>query len=407
MEPDDNDDNDVAGSCRHLLDLPADATSRVLALVGDGISLAQTSACCRALRAQVTNELWREVVLQAWGWLLGIRLGAACDWRLLYVRLHTGQSSLRSDDTVVRFCVVGTCVELGIHQSSAHEFDPSQKVWRAMPAPTALRDMPAVVRSLAGELIVIGGISAQYSEHGIPTVMQTLASVESFADGAWTARAPMRTARCCCSAALDINGSIFVVGGGASMYRGAACLRSVERLDTGSGVWVEAPEMESTRCAVGVASSFEHNRLFAFGGYSGALAYLDTAEALDMSAGADARWVQLPPMTCKRAGCNAACGPDGRVYVLGGGPDGQRQWNTMEILDPRTDTWQLSSAKLRWGRHYNASAFGPDGYLYASGTFRHSGQLDVVERYDPRVDKWETLPKIGTTVHFSAGAFLF
>lgn len=395
-----------SGSCRHLHDLPADAFSRVLALFGDGTSLARTSACCRTVRVQVTDELWREVVLKAWGWLLGTGV-VACEWRQLYVRLCTGQSSPNTDTAAVKFCIVGTCVELGVHQSSAHEFDPSRKRWRAMPAPTDMRDMPAVVRSVTGALIVLGGMSAQYDEHGVPTTMRTLASVESFANGAWTPLAPMRTARCCCSAALDVHGNIFVVGGGASMYRGATCLRTVERLDIGSGEWAEAPAMESARCAVGVASSFEQNRLFAFGGYSGVLAYLDTAEALDMSAGTDARWVQLPPMSCQRAGCNAACGPDGRIYVLGGGPDGQRQWNTMEMLDPRTDTWQQSSALLRWGRHYNASAFGPDGFLYASGAFRHSGQLDVVERYDPRVDTWEELPRIGTTVHFSAGAFVF
>ena len=79
----------------------------------------------------------------------------------------------------------------------------------------------------------------------------------------------------------------------------------------------------------------------------------------------------------------------------------------MEVLDPRTDSWHLSKAKLTWGRHYNAAAFGPDGLLYVSGAFRHEGQLDVVERYDPRTDRWESLAPIGEVVNFSAGTFLF
>ena len=73
----------------------------------------------------------------------------------------------------------------------------------------------------------------------------------------------------------------------------------------------------------------------------------------------------------------------------------------------RAGTWALSAARLKWGRHYNAAAFGPDGCLYVSGAYRHSGQLDVVERYDPRKGGWETLPGIGVAVNFSAGAFTF
>ena len=57
----------------------------------------------------------------------------------------------------------------------------------------------------------------------------------------------------------------------------------------------------------------------------------------------------------------ADAGPDGRLYVVGGGPDGTREWKTMEALDPRTDSWQTDLAQLQTGRHYNAGAFGPDG----------------------------------------------
>ena len=65
--------------------------------------------------------------------------------------------------------------------------------------------------------------------------------------------------------------------------------------------------MSSARCAVGVASSFERHRLFAFGGYNNSSSshehlsssYLDTAEALDLSAASDARWAPLPPMAAR------------------------------------------------------------------------------------------------------------
>ena len=79
----------------------------------------------------------------------------------------------------------------------------------------------------------------------------------------------------------------------------------------------------------------------------------------------------------------------------------------MEALDPRTERWDTSLASCPTARHYNAAAFGPDGRLYVSGAFRHEGQLDVVERYDPVADRWESLPSVGEVVKFSAGTFLF
>ena len=65
----------------------------------------------------------------------------------------------------------------------------------------------------------------------------------------------------------------------------------------------------------------------------------------------------------RRAGCNAAIAPDGRLFVVGGGPDGRSQHATMEALDPREKRWSQGFASLRLGRHYNAASFGPDGCL--------------------------------------------
>ena len=167
--------------------------------------------------------------------------------------------------------------------------------------------------------------------------------------------------------------------------------------------------MLEARCGLGVAISHATDKLVAVGGYAGEMSYLASCECLDVSSAADARWVALPAMSCARAGCAAAAGPDGRIYVVGGGPDGTGVHTTIEALDPRTKTWDASLAPSLVGRHYNACAFGPDGLLYASGAFRHEplGQLDAVERYDPRADKWEPLATIGFVINFSAGAFTF
>ena len=54
-----------------------------------------------------------------------------------------------------------------------------------------------------------------------------------------------------------------------------------------------------------------------------------------------------------------------------------------------------------------AAAFGPDGLLYAFGSFRHSGQLREAEAYDPRMDRWVDLPPLPVVVEFCAGAWVF
>ena len=80
---------------------------------------------------------------------------------------------------------------------------------------------------------------------------------------------------------------------------------------------------------------------------------------------------------------------------------------TVEALDVRMKAWDIGLAQPRWRRHYNAAAFGPDGLLYAAGAFRHSGQLDVAECYDPIADRWRTLPPMGVPLLFGSGAWLF
>jgi len=269
--------------------------------------------------------------------------------------------------------------------------------------------MAAVVRDVSGSLVVMGGLV-----HG--DNLQALRTAEILREDGWAPFPSMNVSRCGCSGAVDSRGRIYVVGGGDNMYASSRAWSSIEVFErsvdpTGEegrppGRWRNGPAMGDARCALGVAYSSATDHLFAAGGYAGARRYLNTAERLDLSGGAQGAWEALPPLSCKRAGCNAAVGPDHRIYVLGGGPDGLTEHNTMEALDPREGRWHTDLAPLNVGRHYNAAAFGPDGCLYVAGTFRHSGQLDVVERYDPRANAWEGLRQIGAAVHFSAGAFL-
>ena len=397
--------------CRHLVELPDDLLCRIVAACDSSLTLAQMAASCRWLRAIITEDVWRNLVLQKYGgWLVPRANNTGHTWHTLCVRLHTRSHS--------RFCVVGG-VELDVIGEEPHAKSfaavlmPDDEEWAALPPPSGVREGAAVVRGADGRLIAIGGTSSVWNEEFSAISFRTLDSVEACdVSGAcsWSELPRLSTPRCCCGGAVDSRGNLYACGGGESMYRGAPTLETVERYSIDAGSWSQAPSMQHRRCGVGVALRMETDTLFAFGGYAGGRcgeSYLDTCECLDVGPGGEGRWRPLPRMSVQRAGTNAAAGPDGRLYVLGGGPDGQREWKTMEALDPRICSWDTSLAPLHCGRHYNAAAFGPDGRLYVSGAFRHLGQLDVVERWDPRVDRWEIIEPVGTAVKFSAGAFVF
>ena len=436
---------------KFLLDLPADLIRTILSYCHT--SLAAAECTCHALRAD--DDLWREVVLKQWGWLVhsvrGLHLhdphAAQYDgpWKSLFVRLYaSGRQWNEHTRHQAKFCVVGgTALEhlrigtlepdedlscafaLWLNGPGPLNPEPLSRVenWRSLPSPSKLREMASCVRLSTGVLAVIGGANyeGETIDDGSNTgwvayrlKMRALSSVETLFPSnspnsrGWTTMASLNTARCCSGAAADKEGRVWVVGGGESMYRGAATLRSVECYQPDEEAWVYGPELTEPRCALGVAISHERDELYACGGYAGDMLYLDTCEVLSLADGGNgSSWQALPNMSCKRAGCSANTGPDGRIYVLGGGPDGTSEWKTMEALDPRMRVWDTSLASCKVGRHYNAAAFGPDGMLYASGAFRHDGQLDVVERYDPRADRWEMLSQIGFTVKFSSGAWVF
>lgn len=392
--------------CTNILHLPPELIHSILEHT-DGVSLAHAEATCRAFREQVySSDVWRAAVLNRWGWLLhaGPARGA---WRDLFVRLHAGSHAC--------FRVVGGCALEGEgflpeeDLSATFSFSPNRLAWTSTPAPVEVREMAAVVRAADGALVAMGGTSMEFDPEMGRMSMRTLASVELFDEGSWSALPAMQEARCCHGGGVDRRALIYAVGGGESMFRGAACFKTVERYDPAAEAWSVAPSMLEARCGLGAAISHSTDRLFAFGGYAGDTHYLSSCEALDLSAaaGGDARWAALPPMSCARAGCGAATGPDGRVYVVGGGPDGTKVHRSIEALDPRTQAWDTSLAQSHVGRHYNACAFGPDGMLYVSGAFRHDGQLDAVERYDLRADKWQRLAGIEFVVKFSSGAFTF
>ena len=424
-----------APELRHLVLLADDLLVGILAHL-DGKSLGLCACTCSQLcAAAACEDLWETCVCERWGWIVGGSSGG-CSWRALFARLHDGGSS--------RFIVVGAIsplqgLDAGPQATWMPVFAPPKPAvralfpelgnWHPLVAGRHARNMAAAVRhGPSNSLVVMGGCCLPHHLSGSePSTLRSVERLEPaaethdglgvcrFTPDTWSELPSLATPRCCAGAACDASGRLYCVGGGESMFAHSRAFPSVELLPEllasgAEGGWRPGPSMLEPRCALGCAMSFATGTLFAVGGYAGALTreYLDSAERLDVgSAGHEARWTPLPKLSVRRAGCGAAVGPDERVYVVGGGPDGRKCWTSVEALDVRSSSWDTSLAKCKVGRHYNACAFGPDGRLYVSGAFRHEGQLDSVEVYDPRAGRWDNLGRCGVVVHFSAGAFLF
>ena len=93
---------------------------------------------------------------------------------------------------------------------------------------------------------------------------------------------------------------------------------------------------------------------------------------------------------------------DGRIYAVGG----ITEWNgtnsvatdTIVMFDPKANTWS-PRASMKCKRCF-FGMFTSGGYLYAVGgrpSWRgHSSCVASMERYDPRLDRWEIVSAMGT-----------
>jgi len=130
----------------------------------------------------------------------------------------------------------------------------------------------------------------------------------------------------------------------------------------------------------------------------------------------------------ERINAEAATGPDGKIYLLGGAGHalGERDHdkrlvllNSLEVYDPVANTYTMK-APMKQGRQIFAAEFGPDGKLYAFGGYgtvprvrdregespedreRRTAEmirlgrraLESVEAYDPATDTWTERRKL-------------
>lgn len=204
------------------------------------------------------------------------------------------------------------------------------------------------------------------------------------ADGTWTRKADVPTARVCPSTCV-VDGKIYAIGGATSIQ--GSYLPTVEVYDPVTDTWTRKTDMPTRRNAL--ATAVVNGKIYAIGGEPTPQASLGTVEEYDP---ATDTWMRMADMPTPRTFL-CACAVDGKIYAFGGVtagvPGADRNPSALEVYDPALNTWE-TKASMPTPRGLAAVCVA-NGKIYVMGGVTgstHNPGLSAVEVYDPTTDTW-------------------
>ena len=197
--------------------------------------------------------------------------------------------------------------------------------------------------------------------------------------------------------AAVVNGRIYVIGGAGEDNKPFV---SVQVYDPATGTWAARANMPTARGLFG--TSAVGGTIYAIGGTTRGRDKLAVVEAYDT---ATDTWTRRADMPTPRNALSAAV-VDGKIYAIGGWgydrPEGGwesidptatgQDFSTVEVYDPKTDTWATRADMPTPRSHMTVSALG--GKIYAIGggariVAGRSGEwLALLEVYDTATNRW-------------------
>jgi N-acetylneuraminic acid mutarotase len=213
--------------------------------------------------------------------------------------------------------------------------------------------------------------------------------------------------------AAVVDDKIYVIGGVGTDNKPFA---SVEVYEPATGRWAKCASMPTARAVFG--ASAVGGTIYAIGGTTMGLDSLAVVEAYDP---ATDTWIRKADMPTLRQG-HSVVTVDGRVYAIGGGgwdrPDdgwesvdptvGGKDFSTVEIYDPETDTWATGADMPTPRSGMTVSAIG--GKIYAFGGSVRRGDVDValsrVEVYDTTTNGWVSAADLPTPRFFPSSGVI-
>lgn len=105
------------------------------------------------------------------------------------------------------------------------------------------------------------------------------------------------------------------------------------------------------------------------------------------------RWTLYPPLTIGRAGLGLAFF-EGRLFAIGGTREGGLTTRLVEVYDPGSERWTEGATKPHAASNISAAVLGDPIYV-PGGCNNDTGQaLDVLDIYDPTMDRRLTAPAL-------------
>ena len=230
-------------------------------------------------------------------------------------------------------------------------------------------------------------------------------AADSFAEKTWTPRADMTTARYNFGTCV-VDGKVFAIGGEIEVF-GERAIATVEVYDPKTDTWERKADMPTARA--GVATLVVDGKIYAMGGaerqkfvvgpgWGHSHKLLPTVEVYDPKTDT---WMPKADMPVPRSGSN--CVLDGKIYIIGGVAANRKEWrlDVVDVYDPATDTW--AKAKRMHHARSGASVSVADGKIYVMGGTgwpqipNHPGPfLSSAEVYDPKTNRWTEITEMPT-----------
>ena len=200
-------------------------------------------------------------------------------------------------------------------------------------------------------------------------------------------------------AACEIDGKIYVMGGGPSGSRDEPPSPSATTLKVytlASDSWTLKANMPTIRTELSAVAV--NGKIYVIGGVARSSGwYWDLAEATadELVSAVEVYDPETDTWTKKTDMPTARCGMGtvvvaGKIYTIGGLADNGKIMNVVEVYDPGTDTWtqKADMPTARW----NLGAVEANGKVYAvCGNLLppwEDGTVTLVEVYDPNTDSW-------------------
>ncbi|RLN31043.1 gigaxonin-like [Panicum miliaceum] len=181
--------------------------------------------------------------------------------------------------------------------------------------------------------------------------------------------------------------SIFLIGG----YNGVTWLSSLESFSPEKETLVGLTPMSSPRSYASAAALDGH--IFAFGGGDG-MSWYNTVECYSSR---NNEWTECPSLNRKKGSLAGICLNE-KIYAIGGG-DGNEAYSEVEMFDPYLGKWICSPSMLlsRFalaatelnGVIYTSGGYDGSVYLeYAMGGYDGDKMVSSIEIFDPRLNTW-------------------